>query len=112
MIRSVLSPGVYVQQNATIYESILLTDVIVESGATLEHAILDKRARISEYAVFGKALPNQPIITMIGKNSIVAPKMVIEPGAMIATDVIPSDYPAHIVKSGEYIQTRRLPYEL
>ena len=112
VIRSVLSPGVHIQQNATVYESIILTDAIIESGAKLEHAILDKRARIGEQAIFGKVTADQPTITMIGKNSVVAPKMVVEAGAMIATDVIPPDYPAQIVKSGEYIQTRRLPYEL
>jgi len=111
--RSEERPPVKIHKGAEIENSMICDGcAIIESGAKLEHAILDKRARIGEQAIFGKVTADQPTITMIGKNSVVAPKMVVEAGAMIATDVIPPDYPAQIVKSGEYIQTRRLPYEL
>jgi hypothetical protein len=38
--------------------------------------------------------------------------MIIEAGAVIGTDVIPSDFTAALVRARDYIQTRRLPYEI
>jgi len=36
----------------------------------------------------------------------------IQPGAIIGADVIESDYHSKTIKSGEMIQTRRMPYEI
>jgi len=52
-----------------------------------------------------------PLITMVGKNSLVPPGMVVEPGSVIGPDVIAPDYPSEIVRSKDYIQTKRPPYE-
>jgi hypothetical protein len=49
---------------------------------------------------------------MVGKNSYIPPGLVVEPGAIIATDVIDSDYPDNIIRAGAYIQTKREPYEV
>ena len=50
---------------------------------------------------------------MIGKNSRILPGMVVEPGAVVGTDVIDSDYPdPKRVRSSDYIQTKRLSYEI
>jgi UDP-3-O-[3-hydroxymyristoyl] glucosamine N-acyltransferase len=49
---------------------------------------------------------------MIGKNSTVGSDMVIESGAVIATDVTTTDYPSSQIRSGDYIQTKRLAYEV
>jgi hypothetical protein len=39
--------------------------------------------------------------------------MVVEPGAVVGTDVIESDYPdSKLVRSSDYIQTKRLSYEI
>jgi len=51
-------------------------------------------------------------MTMVGKHSIVPAGMVVEPGAVIGPDVIPQDYPTTVVRGRDYIQTRRLPYEI
>lgn len=111
--RSVLAPGVRVDGGAVIRESVILTDTVVEAGAVIEHTIIDKRVRIGANARVGamKAGP-QPVIAMVGKNSIVAPGMVVEPGAIIGTDVAPSDYTSATVRGADYIQTKRLPYEV
>ena len=110
---SILSPGVCVNPGATIRESILLTDTVVESGAVIERAIIDKRVRIGANAHIGGIIQApEPIITMIGKNSIVPTDFIIEPGAIIGTDVIESDYHANIIRSEDYIQTKRQAHEV
>lgn len=111
--RSILSPGVRVLPGAVIRESVILTDAVVQAGARVERAIVDKRVVIGEKAVVGGIdLSDQPRITMIGKNSQLPPDLKVEPGAVIATDVIPSDLSSDLVRSSDYIQTKRLAYEV
>jgi glucose-1-phosphate adenylyltransferase len=111
--RSVLGPGVRVGPGAVIRESVLFTEASVAANASIEQTILDKRVKVGEKACLGALQTDiTPRIAMIGKNSLVPPGMVIEPGAVIGTDVIDSDYPAMTVRGGDYIQTKRLPYEV
>ena len=49
---------------------------------------------------------------MIGKNAHLPAGLIVEAGAVIGPDVIPSDFPSPVVKESDYIQTRRLPYEI
>jgi glucose-1-phosphate adenylyltransferase len=110
--RSVLSPGVLVRQGAIIRESIVLTGTVIERGAVLEHAIIDKRVNIGENAHVGAIVSRtEPELTMAGKNSQIPARFTIEPGAVIGTDVIDTDYASNLVHGDEYIQTKRSVYE-
>lgn len=112
VIRSVLSPGVTVNSGSTVQESILLTDVVIGQNALLQRAILDKRVCIGEGAVIGEINKDSLSIPMIGKNAVLPPHIVIQPGASIGNDVDVSDFSSGIIRSGMYIQTRRLPNEV
>lgn len=112
VIRSVLSPGVIVQAGAVVKESIVLTDTVIESGASIQRTVLDKKVRVGAGAQIGAILPKEIRIAMVGKSSIVPAQTIIEPGGIIGTDVIPSDYSELFVRPGERVQTRRLPNEL
>jgi glucose-1-phosphate adenylyltransferase len=110
---SVLSPGVVIKEGAIVRESVLLTDSVVEKGASIERTIIDKRVHIGENTIIGGYTPGpEPLVAMIGKNSQVPDGYKIEPGAAIATDVIASDYPSEIIRGDDYIQTKRLAYEV
>jgi glucose-1-phosphate adenylyltransferase len=111
--RSVLSAGVRLEEGAVVRESILLTDTVVKAGAVVERSIIDKRCVIGENAHIGSIIDAvEPKIVMIGKKSIVPAGCTVEAGAVIGTDVNSSDYPSQVVRSDEYIQTRRLAYEV
>lgn len=111
--KSILSPGVRVMPGAVIRESVILTDAIVDSGSVVERTIVDKRVRIGKDSHIGGILPDkQPLITMIGKNSHLPDKITIEPGAIVATDVIPTDITTDFIQGDAYIQTQRMPYEI
>lgn len=110
--RSVLSPGVIVKSGAMVRNSILLTDAVAGEGSVICNAVLDKRAVIGRGCQIGNGYPDLISIAMIGREAVIPDGMVIEGGGRIGTDVIPSDFPAQTVKAGEYIQTRRLPYEI
>jgi glucose-1-phosphate adenylyltransferase len=110
---SVLSPGVVIQPGAVVRESILLTDTIIERGAIIERAILDKHVHVGQGARVGGGIGSPNIqLAVAGKNSIIPQGMIIEPGATIGTDVIASDYSGMVLKSGESLETKRLPYEI
>jgi glucose-1-phosphate adenylyltransferase len=111
--RSILSPGVTVKNGAIVRESVVLTDTVIEPGAIIERTIIDKRAQVGENARVGAIeATSEPRIAMIGKNSVVAAGMIIQPGAIIGTDVIPEDFNTQIIQSDDYIQTKRLAYEV
>jgi len=110
---SVLSPGVIIRAGAVVRESILLTDCIVESGAVVERAILDKRVQVGENARIGGGVRQQEInLVLVGKNAALPAGIVVEPGAEIGTDVTVADFSELHVKSRQFIQTRRKPYEI
>jgi glucose-1-phosphate adenylyltransferase len=110
---SILSPGVRVETGAVIRNSVILTDAIIHSGAVIENSIIDKRVEVYDNARVGSPFLEDDIqIAMVGKNSQIPASIVVESGAIIATDLIPSDYPSTIIRSGDYLQTKRLPYEV
>jgi glucose-1-phosphate adenylyltransferase len=111
--RCVLAPGVKIRDGAVVRESVILTDAVIESGAVVERAIIDKRVVVGQNARVGAVRSTgEPAISMIGKNSTIPAGYIIEPAAVVATDVIPKDFPSTIIREGDYLQTKRLAYEV
>ncbi len=112
--RSILSPGVRVAPGAVVRESVILTDTMIETDAIIERSILDKHVTVRRGAHIGGVQSGKDIlVAMVGKNTIIPAGMTVEPGAVIGTDVVESDYPeALFVRSSDYIQTVRQPYEI
>ena len=95
-----------------IRESVILTGSVVAKGAKVEHVITDKQVHIGENVRMGAIKPQGELsITMIGKNSRVPPGFTVEPGAVIGTDVVDSDYSSSTIRGDEYVQTKRAAYE-
>ena len=109
--RCVLSPGVRVASGAVVRESVILTDSIIRAGAVVEQSVLDKRVLVGENARVGAVLA-EPRITMIGKHGRIIPGMTVESGVMIGPDVIESDYNGMVIRSGAFLETKRMPYEV
>jgi len=88
VINSVLSPGVKVGPGSVVRDSIILHDCVIEEGATVDLAIMDKRVRIGKGAVIGngdrKSIANKKYpdhlytgISLIGKEADIPPGTVI-----------------------------------
>lgn len=111
--RSILAPGVRVESGAVVRESVILTDAVIKAGASVEHTIVDKRVQVGENARVGSmTLDPEPHITMLGKSAIIPAGYTIEAGAIIGTDVAPDDYPSNVIRGDDFIQTKRLAYEV
>lgn len=93
--RSVLSPGVFIGPNAIVRESIILTDSYIEAGAVVERCILDKMVVVGNNAHVGTLNDVGELrITCIGKGTNVPPGFSIGAGAILGTDLAPSDFDA------------------
>ena len=84
---------------------------VIGSALRIDH--YRPKVHIKENAHVGAIHPEgEPSIAMVGKNSHVPPGLIVESGAIIATDVIASDYISNLIRSEDYIQTKRQPYEV
>ena len=102
---------IYVFNNVVIDKSILFTDCVIGRNSKIDYRILDKRVQIGDESVIG-ANNDDYLITVLGKQAVIPSGFIIQPGSIIGPDVIPSDFNSNVVKSGEFVQTRRLPYEI
>jgi len=113
VINSVISPGVRVAAGAVVRDSIIMTDTLIEAGAIVDRAILDKRVTVGAEARIGAGEENTPNlkwperintgITVIGKRASIPPRTTIGRNVVIFPHVGPKDFSGPEVASGETI---------
>jgi glucose-1-phosphate adenylyltransferase len=81
--RSVLGPGVVVEEDAEVSGSIIFHDTHVERGARIEHAIVDARACIRERATVGGGAPDDDGLALVGHGVEVTEDNEAGPGARL-----------------------------
>lgn len=97
--RSVLFPGVVVEEGAVVEDSVLLNDVVVGRGARLTRTVVDKACLLGE----GAALNGAYDLISLGKGVRVAPGAVLAAGTEVPPDGVVGDVPAF---DGEAVSTR------
>ncbi|MBA2536352.1 MAG: glucose-1-phosphate adenylyltransferase, partial [Actinobacteria bacterium] len=79
VVRSVLSPGVMVEEGAMVRDSVLLHDTVVKRGARVERAILDAQVSVAsgaeigdgdEIAVVGRDVDVAAGVTVSGRDRV------------------------------------------
>jgi glucose-1-phosphate adenylyltransferase len=80
VVHSVLSPGVVVEEGATVRDSVVLEGTTIRAEAVVERAIVDADVEIGERARVG----GSGEITLVGRRARVAADGVVEPGARVA----------------------------
>jgi glucose-1-phosphate adenylyltransferase len=112
---SVLSPGVRVGKGAQVINSILMHDCQVESGASLDRVIVDKKVRIGKYAsIQGQAgRPNRDFpgqlkegLTLIGKRASIPSKMNIRGNTIIYPSVDEGDFKGVVLDEGVTVRKK------
>lgn len=114
--RSVLSPGVIVEEGAEVRSSVVMTDCRIEAGARLENVILDKEVGIGREARIGLSGDDRindrfPThldsgITLIGKGARLSPGSEIGKNVVVFPDVDLTSLGPIQVASGETIDRR------
>lgn len=108
VIRSVLSPGVYVGPGALVYESVVLTDSYIERDAVIERAVIDKGVVVGQGAHVGEITDMGELgITCVGKNTTIPPRFVVERDVVLGTDLLANEmidqYPGGRISAGQRI---------
>ena len=108
--RSVLSPGVVVEEGAVVRNSVIMHDCQIRKNAVVENVVSDKDVIFGEgcqIAVSGKNVPNQDFpkylntgITILGKGAVVPEKTVIERNCVLYPKVLPEYYTNSVLTSG------------
>ncbi len=119
--RSVLSPGVVVEEGAVVEDSILFDDVVIRKGAFIHYSVVDKEVVVGEGARVGYGDDYSPNgdepehlscgITLVGKRAVVPPGVHIGRNCKIMPEVTAEDFPpGTLVSSGSTVEhrTRRL----
>lgn len=111
--RSVLSPGVRIEQGAVVRDSVVMNDAVIASNARVERAIIDKKVRIEQGAEIGYGVDNVPNrrhpdrlntgLTVIGKRAYVPGGVKIGHNVIINPDVNESHFQTDYVESGESV---------
>jgi len=99
--RSILFPGVTVEEGAVVEDSILFFDSTVRSGAVLTHTVADTGCVISEGADVGD--PGDAL-TVIGMETIVPEKVRIRGGVTIHPKLKTSSFSKKEYLGGEVVQ--------
>lgn len=115
--RSVLSPGVRVEEGAIVRDSVIMDDTIIKANAKIERAVIDKRVVVGEGAEIGYGVDNTPNrqhperlntgLTVIGKWSQIPEKAKIGHNVIIHHDVQAKDFKNGFVASGETVGSIR-----
>ena len=113
VIRSIISPGVHVAPGAVVRDSILMTDTVVEAGAEVDRAILDKRVHVGAGAVVGWGDDNtanrkwperlNTSLTVVGKGAVIPEKIKIGRNVVIQPHAAAEDFVGAEVASGETV---------
>jgi glucose-1-phosphate adenylyltransferase len=114
--RSVLSPGVIVEEGAVVRDSILLFDTVVGAGSVIDRSIIDKEVVIGKNCKIGYGddmTPNkqEPTrldtgITLVGKRSRLPDNLTVGRNCKIGTDLRPEDFSNSTLQSGETVEDR------
>jgi len=108
--RSVLFPGVTVEKDAVIRDSIVMHDTWVGRGARVDRAILDKHITLGEGATVGTGeadVPNRACpehlssgLVVVGRNAVLPEGISVGRNARIGADVTAEDFEGNVPVGG------------
>ncbi len=112
---SVISPGVYIAEGATVIDSIIMNDTRIEAGAVVKQAIIDKNVVIGQNVHIGVGddlhTPNADApdklntgLTVVGKRVRLPNDIHIGNNVVIEPRLGPADFNGAEIKSGETIK--------
>jgi len=115
---SVISPDVYIEEEAVVRNSVVFDGCRIERGAIIERAILDKDVVVGENCIIGAGddlRPNQERpdilssgISILGKRVRLPRGLTIGRNCIIAPGVQPEDFDSLTITSGRTILRHRV----
>jgi glucose-1-phosphate adenylyltransferase len=116
VIDSIISPRVFIEEEAVVKDSIIFEDTTIGRGTTIDKSIIDKQVWISRGCHIGEGndlTPNKDEpghlnsgITVVGKGTRIPADITIGRNCKIEPWVEASDFPGRDVASGETIKSK------
>ena len=103
---SVLSPGVTVEEQAVVRNSLIMSKTTRDKHSVVDHCILDEEVNIGKfcYVGFGASLnPRNRDITILGRSVTVPAHTAIGSDCQILPDVGPADFTTNTIPSGAVV---------
>jgi len=114
---SILFPGVHVEQNSVVRDSIVMNNTWIGPNCHVERAILDKNVRLEAHCKVGlgdASIANEKFphllstgIVVVGKNADLPRGLSVGQNVLIYPDAAPSDFPASGLKDGATVISQR-----
>ena len=120
--RSVISPGVVVEEGAAVRDSIVCHDGVIRAGAVVDRAILDKEVTVGSGAVVGAGADLRPNrerpdivnrgISIVGKRAAIPAGMTVGRNVVVGPGVAGELAGRDAIASGETVQPDEMPLHL
>lgn len=120
--RSVISPGVVVEEGAAVRDSIVCHDGVIRAGAVVDRAILDKEVTVGSGAVVGAGADVRPNrerpdivnrgISIVGKRAAIPAGMTVGRNVVVGPGVAGELAGRDAIASGETVQPDEMPLHL
>ncbi len=117
VIESIISPRVFIEEDAVVKNSIIFEDVTVGRNTVIDKCIIDKQVWISRGCLIGvgddnTANTDEPDhlttgITLVGKGSRIPAEVMIGRNCKIEPWVEAADFISKIIPSGETVKNKR-----
>jgi glucose-1-phosphate adenylyltransferase len=116
VVKSVLSPGVWVEPDAVVRDSVIMNDTVIRTGAVVDRCVLDKEIEIGAGAHVGVGNDNTPNelepanintgITIVGKRAHIPSGASIGRNCRIDPGTSKDDYDQLDILSGGTVSRR------
>jgi glucose-1-phosphate adenylyltransferase len=108
---SVLSPQVWVDEQAIVRNSVIMGNTFIGRHSVVDCCVLDEEVKVGDYCYlgFGSSLvPGGQGITVLGKGVTVPPHTAIGRGCKISPHVEPPDFTTSLVSPGTVVSRRAM----
>jgi glucose-1-phosphate adenylyltransferase len=102
VVRSVLFPGVTVEEGAEVRDSILFFDTVVQREARIVRTIADIETRVGPAARIGRDA--KAPLTIVGTRSTIPEATVLHPGVVVHPNLDAGRFTKHEYQAGEVIK--------
>jgi glucose-1-phosphate adenylyltransferase len=108
---SVLSPQVWVDEQAVVRNSVIMGNTFIGRHSVVDCCVLDEEVKVGDYCYLGfgsSLIPGDWDITVLGKGVTVPPHTAIGRNCKIMPHVEASDFVSNVITSGAVLSKRSL----
>lgn len=122
VIRSVISPGVVIEEGAEVRDSVIQHRCVIRAGAIVDHCILDKEVTVGRGAVVGEGDPSvsnferpdivNTGISIVGKRVVIPSELRVGRNVVIGPGVHDELLERAVLESGASVHPTQMPLHL